>query len=204
MPSPRFSSGVLSVSKRIKVKAATAVGKNALAAALEAGTPVEGLSGYVSAKHEDAPIFVKVTCRGLVAGEDSCGIKVLVEVQSSKSQMRISPCQFFDSLDRVKTYQAVLQRFDKAYSDYESITASRYLVNRREAVEEYVSHLGDDHQRAFWQEVQERYRGTSAGKLPVIPSGDLRDLVTTLVLEANQLTAADVAEHGLRDGHWRW
>jgi hypothetical protein len=118
------------------VKASTAVGKNALAAALEAGTPVEGISGYVSAKHEDAPIFVKVTCRGLVAGEDSCGIKVLVEVQSSKSQMHISPCQFFDSLDRVKTYQAVLQRYDQAYADYESITASRYLVNRREAVEE--------------------------------------------------------------------
>lgn len=138
---------------------------NALAEALEAGKPIEGMKGYICLRDKDdeyndedgEPIYVQVRVIGLSAKE--CGLKVRIQVVSGKGELDIPPCRWKNSIEDLEAERTLNRAIKAAEKDYESITIRGYLLRgKRIALAKYVeSKLSKEQQAEIQAEAREQY-----------------------------------------------
>lgn len=169
---------------------------NALADALEAGTPIEGMKGFIrlTDSHEDdeQPVYVQVKALGL--STQNCGLKVRVGVVSGSGELEIPPCRWRNSVADLNFERDLLNRAQKAYEDWNEIVCRpHYLSGKKRLLAEYlVEHLDDKQIGEFYDDMKSTLKKTTMDQVSL---DEIGKLAKTAVLVANDLTNDDVEDY---------
>lgn len=162
--------------KRIKTNAEKTT---KLVKALESGGKIVGLTGYIQLENEDDPVYVKVKVKGMV--NDGCNLRVECQIPGGKGTLKISPCQWRDTIADLEKMRAEENRKEKTRNEYATIVR-QYTKGRKEsALLDYIRKNLNGQSQEFLLDIQARKK-ENKGRLAEF---QIRDIAAGAVLAAN-------------------
>lgn len=143
---------------------------NKLKQAIEAGTSVEGLKGFIETSidaidedgYQDSDgikVCMEVTCLRVEA--KGCGVTIIAKPIKGYGEFKVSPCQWYDDVKSLQERKEYLARCHEVQRRLDKMFIHSYVSIQKQNAIEYVEGMGEIEVTKLRREVEDVFGITS-------------------------------------------